>query len=103
MADTDAGLVSFVVTIIIALLFSTYMLLDPAQWLAKYMQLTDMTVRFKVFILVIAAGGFTCAWIAERRVFLWVAHVVGMMHDFVLPHRRKRRKRYKTLRDEMRI
>lgn len=92
----------FVITIVIALLFSAYMLLDPAKWLVDFMQLTDMTVGFKVFILILAAGGFTCAWVAERRVFLWLARVIGKTHDLVLPHRRKRRKRYKTLQESMR-
>ncbi|KAL8996775.1 MAG: hypothetical protein Q9169_003798 [Polycauliona sp. 2 TL-2023] len=57
----------FVVTIVVALLFCTYMLFDPAAWLASSMQLTPMTVQFRVFILILAVGGFACALLAERR------------------------------------
>ncbi|KAL8734944.1 MAG: hypothetical protein Q9166_001296 [cf. Caloplaca sp. 2 TL-2023] len=87
----------FVVTIVVALLFSSYMLFDPAAWLASSMQLTNVTPQFRFFILALAIGGFACAWIAERRVFLLVAHMFGKLHDFVWPHRRKKRKQYKTL------
>ncbi|KAL8676574.1 MAG: hypothetical protein Q9186_006923 [Xanthomendoza sp. 1 TL-2023] len=89
--------VPFVVTIVVALLFSSYMLFDPAAWLASSMQLTNMTARFRVFILILAVGGFACGWIAERKVFLLVARMVGQIHDFLWPQRRKQRKRYKTL------
>ncbi|KAL9031899.1 MAG: hypothetical protein Q9196_000095 [Gyalolechia fulgens] len=91
--------VPFVITIVVALLFSAYMLFDPAVWLTNVMELTDMTVDFKVFIIVLASGGFACAWIAERKVFLWLANVIGSMHDYVLPQRRKRRKRYKMIQE----
>lgn len=79
------------------------MLFDPAGWLASSMQLTFMTVQFKVFILILAIGGFACAWLAERRVFLLLARMIGQAHDLIWPHRRKKRKRYKTLLDSMRI
>ncbi|KAL8755421.1 MAG: hypothetical protein Q9199_003644 [Rusavskia elegans] len=91
----------FVVTIVVALLFCSYMLFDPAGWLASSMQLTFMTVQFKVFILILAIGGFACAWLAERRVFLLLARMIGQAHDLIWPHRRKKRKRYKTLLDSM--
>ncbi|KAL9011027.1 MAG: hypothetical protein Q9173_004097 [Seirophora scorigena] len=97
--QTMANNLPFVVTIVVALLFSSYMLFDPAAWLASFMQLTDMTAGFKVFILVLALGGFACAWIAEQRAFLWLARRVGKTTDNVWPHSRKRRKQYKTLLD----
>lgn len=103
MGVTDRLIVPFVVTIVVALLFSSYLLFDPAAWLAAFMQLTDMAVGFKIFILVLAVGGFSCAWISERRVFVWLARAVGRAQDYVCPHKRKIRKQYKTLLDSMRI
>ncbi|KAL8914093.1 MAG: hypothetical protein Q9171_001209 [Xanthocarpia ochracea] len=91
----------FVITIVVALLLCSYMLFDPAAWLTSSMQLTYMTAQFKVFILALAIGGFACAWVAERRVFLLVASVIGKTHDLLWPHRRKKRKLYKTLLDSM--
>ncbi|KAL8962276.1 MAG: hypothetical protein Q9193_001298 [Seirophora villosa] len=79
--QTMANNLPFVVTIVVALLFSLYMLFDPAAWLASFMQLTDMTAGFKVFILVLALGGFACAWIAEQRAFLWLARRMGKTTD----------------------
>lgn len=99
----DMWSVPFVVTIVVAVLFSSYMLFDPAAWLANLMQLTEMTAGFKTFIIVLATGGFACAWTAERRAFVWLARVVGKIHDLVWPHRRRRRKQYKALVESMRI
>ncbi|MCJ1256606.1 hypothetical protein MMC24_004430 [Lignoscripta atroalba] len=93
----------FVVTIVAALLFSAYMLLDPGVWLAKFMQLTEMSVNFKIFILILALGGFACAWVAERYIFLWLAGFLGRIHDKTWPQRRKKRKQYKVLLDQMRM
>lgn len=67
------------------------------------MQLTKMSVNFEVFVLLLALGGFACAWIAERRVFLWLARLLGKLHDKLWPHRRKKRKEYKRILEEMRM
>ena len=79
------------------------MLLDPGVWLAKFMQLTEMSVNFKIFILILALGGFACAWVAERYIFLWLAGFLGRIHDKTWPQRRKKRKQYKVLLDQMRM
>ena len=90
-------------TIVAALCFSLYLLLDPAQPLAGFMQLTTMILKFKLFLLVLALGGFAVAWIAERHVSLWIARVIGKLHDLLWPRRRKRRKQYKLLSEKLRI
>ena len=96
-------IVPLVVTIVIALLFSSYMLFDPAEALTSFMQLTGMSAEFESFILALALGGFACAWIAERRVFPWLARVVGRKHIIRWPGHIKQRKRYKILLEKMRI
>ena len=93
----------FVVTIVATTLFSVYMLFDPGAWLANLMQLTDLSIDFKFFMLVLALGNLVCAWIAERGIFIWLARLLGKLHDWLWPHRRKKRKEYKNLLGEMRM
>ena len=95
--------VPFVVTIVAALLFSAYMLFDPGAQLTRFMQLTHLSIDFKLFIFILATGGFLCAWIAEGRVFLWLARLIGRTHDWMWPQRRKIRKEYKLLLTKMRM
>jgi len=95
--------VPFVITIVAASLVSAYLLLDPADWLVHLMQLTPMSVDFKTFLLALALGGFACAWIAEGRIFPWLARMFGRVYDMLWPRRRKKRKQYKLLLSEMRI
>lgn len=103
LCSLRSSTVPFVVTVVVALLFSSYMLIDPGSWLADFMQLTWMTTGFKIFILVLAMGGFAVAWAAEKWVSLWFAAVFGMAHDWLWPQRRKKRKQYKLLLEHMRI
>lgn len=91
------------VTIVATSLFAAYMLFDPGAWLVKIMELTDMSADFKIFLLVLVVGGLACAWLAEKRVFLWVARLIGKAHDTLRPHRRKRRKEYKVLLEKLRM
>ena len=91
------------VTILVALLFSAYLLLDPAQELADFMQLTRIALKFKIFMLVLAAGGFGSALIAESKVLPQLAKGIGQAHDYFWPQRKKKRKEYKLLLEEMRI
>lgn len=95
--------VPFVITIVAAVLFSMYMLLDPGAGLTRFMQLTFLSINFKISILVLATGGFLCAWVAERKVFLLLAKAVGVVHDRIWPDRRKKRKVYKLLLEKMRM
>ena len=67
------------------------------------MQLTEIALKFKVFMLVLVAGGFGCALLAESRVFPQLAKGIGKAHDYVWPHRKKKRKEYKVLLEKMRI
>lgn len=103
MEAANCCVVPFVVTIVATTLFSTYMLFDPGDWLAHLMQLTDMSVNFKVFVLLLALGAFVCAWIAERRVFVWIGRLVGKLHCRLWPGRQKRRKEYKIVLKDMQM
>jgi len=78
------------------------MLYDPAEWLSRFIQLTKLSRKFRIFMLILSLGGFGCAWLAERRFFPWLAAVIAQTHRFVLPEHRKKRKAYKLLLEKMR-
>lgn len=93
----------FVVTVVTTSLFCLYMLLDPGTWLARLMQLTPMPLDFKLFIVVLAVGGFTCAWISERALFPRLATYIGRLYVCIRPHGKKKRKEYKLVLADMRM
>ncbi|PGH05980.1 hypothetical protein AJ79_06669 [Helicocarpus griseus UAMH5409] len=92
--------VPFVVTIIVTFLFSTYMLFEPARWLFKFMQLTEMSTAFKVWIMGLAFIGFALAWFGERLLFPGLARLVGRIRIWLQPGKAKQRRRYKVLLEE---
>lgn len=91
----------FVVTIVVALSFSTYMLFDPAPWLYRLMQLTYMSTVFKNWLLVLAIAGFIVAYVAERRVFPGLARGIGSAYCWLRPSKKKERRKYKVLLEKM--
>ena len=90
----------FVITVVATSLFSLYMLLDPAQGLARFMQLTYLSVSFKGVIVGLAAAGLAAAWVGERKAFVWLARGIGRVRG---RGRGKRRKEYKVLMEGMRV
>lgn len=79
------------------------MLFDPAIWLASLMQLTKTPLEFKIFLLALALGELSGAWIVEKYLSIWVARVLGKASALVWPQSGKKRKVYKTILEEMRI
>ena len=92
----------FVITLLIALAISSYMLFDPAPWLYDLMELTWMSVGFRVFVLVLGLGSFAVSYLCERLVFQRLAAVIGRLR-VRLSGRRKKRKDYKVIAEAMRI
>ncbi|KAI9826875.1 MAG: hypothetical protein M1832_005814 [Thelocarpon impressellum] len=97
--------VPFVVTIAVALLLSTYLLLDPARPLQRFMQLTDMPLGFRISMLVLALAGFAGSWGGERFILPRLAKMIGRAKQRLQPKYRpaRRRKQYKLLQEEMRV
>lgn len=93
----------FVITIITAVLVAVYLVMDPADSVASIIQLTYLALSFKTFLLIVAGCGFLVAYIVERNFFPWFAKFIGKLHDWALPQRRKKRKEYKLLLEEMRM
>ncbi|THY34942.1 hypothetical protein D6D01_01751 [Aureobasidium pullulans] len=93
----------FVITMVVAVGVSAYMLFDPAPWLVDLMELTDMSISFQVFILVLAIGGFACSYLAERVVFPPLSKWIGKANAKLRPSHQKKRKEYKLIAESMRI
>lgn len=79
------------------------MLFDPATWLASLMQLTKTPIEFKLFLLALALGGFSGAWVVEKYLSIWIARVLGKASVLVWPQSGKKRKIYKIILEEMRV
>ncbi|KAK4983511.1 hypothetical protein LTR50_007185 [Elasticomyces elasticus] len=92
----------FVVTMVVALAISSYILFDPAEWLYNLMELTWMSMKFRIFILVLAVGGFVCSYVAEKLLFPHLARWIGKAKER-WGGRKKKRKQYKTVLESMRI
>jgi cation-transporting ATPase 13A2 len=76
------------------------MLFDPAVWLAKFMQLTNMTPDFRVFLLVLGMGYFALAWASEKYVLPKLAKLIGKVVEKVRSTP-KQRKQYKIIQEKL--
>ncbi|KJX93603.1 hypothetical protein TI39_contig4286g00001 [Zymoseptoria brevis] len=91
----------FVITMLVALAISAYMLFDPAPWLEDLMELTYLSQSFKLFILALATGGFAVSYIAERQILPTLARVLGKTIQ-KFSRTPKKRKEYKIILEDMR-
>jgi cation-transporting P-type ATPase 13A2 len=94
--------VPFVLTIVVTLIFASYMLLDPAEWLYHLMQLTRMSMGFKGWLFALAGGAFGVAYLSERQLFPEVARSVGKLIRRLRQNKPKKRKQYKVLLEDLR-
>ena len=95
--------VPFCSTIVAALFISLYMLLDPAKWLMQFMDLTEMSTDFDVFLLALAVFGFGVAYLAERYFFSGLAKFIGRLKLKLRPAHPKKRKQYKLIAEEIQM
>ena len=89
------------VTIVVALLFSSYMLFDPSESVVNSMQLTKMSWDFRSFILVLGIGYIALAWTSENYFLQRLAKYLGKLKTAVT-RKPKQRKAYKTVLEDMR-
>lgn len=95
--------VPFVITMVIVLMISTWMLFGPAEWLYKLMELTPMSLEFKGFLLALAVGGFAVSYSSEKFLFPSFAKWVGRVKVLLSPQSKKKRKEYKVIAEGMAI
>lgn len=90
----------FVTTIAVTLVITLYMVLGPAHWLRKGMQLTWTSWDFKLFIITLGLVYLGVAWTGEHRLFQGLSRVIGKLKQATTGIR-KTRKQYKVIREEM--
>lgn len=93
----------FVATISIAWLVTVYMVLVPAHWVEKLMQLTAISWDFKLTIVALGLVYLAVAWAGEHYVFNRVAGVIGRARQVATGKSSKRRKQYKAIKERMRF
>ncbi|KAK5135917.1 hypothetical protein LTR08_004375 [Meristemomyces frigidus] len=91
----------FVITLLVALAISSYMLFDPAPWLESLMELTWMSINFRIFVIALGVGYFACSYLAERQIFPRLSKWIGRFNQRVRG-RQKKRKEYKLILEDMR-
>ncbi len=69
-------IVPFMVTIVIAVLFTTITVLVPPAWLASILELTHISISFAFLLIAIALGNFVISWISEKIVFVQIREMV---------------------------
>lgn len=92
----------FVSTIAVTLLITIYMVLGPAHWLKKLMQLTNISRHFSLYVLVLGVVYIILAWAGEHIVFQRVARFIGHTKQ-KLNRGSKKRKEYKVIQEGMRL
>jgi cation-transporting ATPase 13A3/4/5 len=75
------------VTIMIAVIFTTFTILFPPSWLASILQLTDISFSFASLMIAIALGNFVLSWISEKVLFVYMRDMLDRFAGW----RRKRK------------
>lgn len=91
----------FMATIALALMVTAYMVLAPAHWLRKTMQLTQMSWDYELFLVGLGIAFLVVAWAFERHLAMRLAKLVGRVQERV-SGTVKRRKEYKMIQERMR-
>lgn len=101
-SKTSLTIVPFVCAILLALVFNTYLLVHPAQWTSKVLQLTYLSSDFKIWMVLIACIHFALGYSGEQFVFLRLAKALGKLRKKFRNGKRKQRKQFKVIEEEMR-
>lgn len=91
----------FALSIVVALLVSMYMLLAPARWVSKLMELTKTSWSFEVLIMVLGVVYLLLGWVFEKHVAGRIVAFIGRWKPRVTGTP-KQRKAYKVILESMR-
>lgn len=83
------------------MLVTVHMILGPAHWLKKLMELTKISWDFKILLLVLGATYIALAMVAEKWVLPSAARAIGQA-KLALTKQPKKRKEYKLIQESMR-
>jgi cation-transporting P-type ATPase 13A2 len=97
--------VPFMVTITVAVIFTTMVILSPPSWLASVLQLTPMTISFSFLLIAIAMGNFVSSWISEKFIFVRIRELLDRFSAWRRKGKRGARggklKRYEVVEEAM--
>lgn len=91
----------FTATVSLVLLVTALMVLQPAHWLRKLMQLTKMSLDYELFLVGLGMLFLILAWAFDRHVATKLAKLVGRAKDRITGTS-KQRKQYKIIQEQMR-
>lgn len=77
------------------------MVLGPAHWLKKLMQLSKMSFGFEVFLIGLGILFLAVGWVYEKHMSQALAKVLGQIKQRITGTV-KRRKEYKVIEESMR-
>lgn len=92
----------FTLTVSLALAIALYMVLAPAHWLKKLMQLSSMSLDFKFFLILLGAIFLITGWCYERYASQPLAKGIGHF-KLRITGAAKKRKQYKVIEESMRL
>lgn len=102
MVKTRANLHTgpFTITVMAALILTVYMIVGPAHWLKKLMELSRIEKDYKYFLLLLGLVYFFFAWAFEKHLAMPLARSIGYMQQKITG-KAKKRKQYKVIREKM--
>ncbi len=79
-----------------------HMVLGPAVWVKKLMQLTKVRWDFQLFIIFLGVIYVAVALLSEALVFPWISRALGAIKQYA-SRTQKKRKEYKLIQEGVRI
>lgn len=98
---TDKSAGPFAVTIASAILITFYLTILPGAWVTRTMQLTSMSWHYKMFLVLLGVAYLIISLLFERYLAKVFGKHLGRWKERVTG-KRKQRKAYKAIEDEMR-
>ncbi|KJZ75510.1 hypothetical protein HIM_04973 [Hirsutella minnesotensis 3608] len=90
----------FTATVVFALAITLYMILFPAHWVEKLMDLTYMSMAYRYFLIGLGLAYFLLAWVFEMHLAMPLAKRLGRVME-AMTGRAKQRKEYKCIREDI--
>lgn len=102
--STGSNLVTgpFIVTVLISLAITVFMIVGPSKWLNKLMELTKMSWDYKLFLVGLGCLYLGVAWSFEKYAAAPLAKYFGQL-QVSATGKQKQRKQYKQIQEELHV
>ncbi|KAI5790094.1 hypothetical protein EDC01DRAFT_616492 [Geopyxis carbonaria] len=95
--------IPFMLTTLLAISITTWMLFYCPTWLYDLMQLTNLSTTFMASLTGMSLIYFIAAYLGENYLFPRLANLIGLINKRLLRNETKKRKPYKLIQEKMRI